>query len=261
MGIEELQKILSSTIKRLVELLINYDKNSLSFSPLTHIKYKHRESLYYRMNSIIFHLQLLIFVKNQGINILNKNIGNNNPVLLRNVIDELYYVFDDLIFNILSLIDYLGNFIGYVYINKQNRKITWNRVVKTCRDQSNELSNKELNKYIISVDKRLVNHLYEYRSILIHYNKDGSNAEHSTHFDSKGINHTLNVEAPNLFVKTLKNIKIDIKSDILDVAFNSAYESLVIAQKIVDLIAEDVIPKNEENMEKLYEEYKKRKDE
>ena len=39
----------------LIKLLIDFGRKNISLQPITHIKYKFRESLLYRLDSIIFH--------------------------------------------------------------------------------------------------------------------------------------------------------------------------------------------------------------
>ena len=79
----------------------------------------------------------------------------------------MQYILDDLIFHSVSLMDYLGDLIGFIYINNQNLK--WQGACNSAYAKNNGLSNFKISPLIIRQDKEWVNYLYDYRSSLIHY--------------------------------------------------------------------------------------------
>lgn len=43
------------------------------------------------------------------------------------------YIFDDIVFHICSIFDYVANLIGLLYLGKEKRK--WNNIVRSARDK------------------------------------------------------------------------------------------------------------------------------
>jgi hypothetical protein len=89
---------------------------------------------------------------------------------------EQQFVFDDLIFNALSLFDYVGNFVGFAFYGEQRKKAKWDRIQKYARDGDHEardhpskrISSGRAGERILRAQKDLVGILSDYRADLIH---------------------------------------------------------------------------------------------
>jgi hypothetical protein len=256
MDIVKIETLYQSAHKNLVKMLVDFGKKSIHLQSVEHPKYILRENLSYRMESSVFHLQLISYVKQRGIEKLREAETTDNPVYLIKIVREVFFTFDDLIFNLLSQIDYLGNLIGYIYLGEHKKSLQWNGIVKTCRDPKNKFENKELRDYILSEDKRFIDHLYRYRSDLIHYNKDGSEAVHCINEREEDSIHTLSIEAPEKFRKVLKNLRIQQDIDIIDLASRITEEVFIATDNILRIMAADIIPKTKMKMEAIVKAFK-----
>lgn len=245
--------------KYLIDICIDLKRKNLSLSPVGHIKYKMRDSLIYRMNAIQFHYYLLKTAKQKGLEILSNDFPNNDPIKHINIVKEIYYLFDDLIFNIASIFDYLGNFVGYIYLGESKIKIKWNGIVSSCFDKSSKIENNKLKEFIIESNKAFVNHLYGYRSDIIHEKMDGSESIKSVKIKMPGpIEHEFIIRIPKMLKSKLKYLKANNDDDITTIACMLVKKTLDITKTILEIIAEEIIPINKINIEKLVSDYKKK---
>ena len=126
-----------------------------------------RGSLLYRINAIVYHINILINQRKE----INKQIGrefsNNtaNPISIENLIIHQYYLFDDIIFNLLSMFDYISAMIGFMFENKYYK---WNSLVKSARNNNTAIGNEMFAKDIVKLHSDWVDPLLQYRSDLIH---------------------------------------------------------------------------------------------
>ncbi len=254
----QLEKYLSSINHNIIDIFIDFGKKSIKLQPATHPKYKYRDNLLYRIQSSLFHLSLISHVKNLGINRLADNEDDRNPALLMQIVREVYFSFEDLIYSLISQIDYLGNLIGYIYLGEHKGTLKWNGIAKLCRDCNHITINESLKQAIINEDRRLFNHLYKYRSNLIHYKSDGSEAIHKEQLYQNAIEHTLIIKCPEQLQLIMKNLKFECNNDILQIASLLTEEVFKTMEVIIALIAKDIVPKNKVNMERLVKEFEEK---
>ena len=82
-----------------------------------------RDSLMYRAESVLWHPHLVELVTRSA----DRRLREVHPdrakehLLLLRIGAEVFYVFDDLVFNALSLFDYVGNFVGFAFYGEQRR--------------------------------------------------------------------------------------------------------------------------------------------
>jgi CRISPR/Cas system-associated endoribonuclease Cas2 len=240
-----------------IALFVDYGKKSIELQPISHPKYKYRDNLLYRVQSSVFHLSLINHVKALGIKSLADNEKDRIPILLMQIVREVYFTFEDLVYSLISQIDYLGNLIGYIYIGEHKGNLKWNGIAKHCRaNNQNEIIG-ALKKVIVEEDRRLFNHLYEYRSNLIHYKCDGSEAIHEESFNGDNTNHSLLIKSPEKLCSIMKNIEIKKDEDISVIAYKLTEDVFKVTEVIINIIASEIIPKNKANMKIIVDEYKK----
>ncbi len=138
-----------------------------------------RDSLIYRAESVLWHPQLVELVTRSADRRLREVYPDRakEHLLLLQIGAEVFYAFDDLVFNALSLFDYVGNFVGFAFYGEQRRKAKWDRIQHFARDAAYEkrehshprISGSALGSSILEVHKTLVESLTEYRAALIHY--------------------------------------------------------------------------------------------
>jgi hypothetical protein len=109
---------------------------------------------------------------------------------------EHFYLFDDLVFNSLSLFDYVGNIVGFAFYGEQRRKAKWDRIQRFAHDPDYErrshtkprVSPSPVGQAIREVHVSFVRALTDYRAALIHYEALLGPGEVTTQFgpDARG---------------------------------------------------------------------------
>lgn len=132
------------------------------------IVYGSRDSLLYRLGSIRYHLDEYINFRT-GIETQLKSIGNFviSPIDADRVTRRYSYRLDDIIFNMCSLLDYLGKLIATTV---NDGKINdWPGLIKAARPKSqNNFNQLPTAQILLDIDQKFTGKLYEYRSELIH---------------------------------------------------------------------------------------------
>lgn len=126
-----------------------------------------RESLFYRIIAIRYHVNILINQR-KGINsqiVEHIKNGTADPFSIENLIIHQYYLFDDIIFNLLSMFDYISAMIGFMF---DNRYYKWNSLVRSARDKKTTIGKEEFSEEIVKLHSNWVDALLNYRGDLIH---------------------------------------------------------------------------------------------
>ncbi len=203
-----------------------------------------RDSIIYRLFSMRFHLYLLNDIQENIIKSMKMKFPDEDTKLFLLGRDQMLYIFDDIVFGLCSLLDYLGNMIGLVYIGQHKANIKWSGCIKSCRDKNNLLNNYSISKYLIEQDKLWVSDLYCYRSRLIHDRKDSVGAKRVITFGNETFNVNFNVGKPTMFLNIIKEYseKNDVDNQsIIDIAFWLMKKNLSVIKDVVETIRMDKI--------------------
>ena len=167
--------------------------------------YDIRDSITLRIQSVLFHFQLFDSIHNPNKKLI---VPNYSPIGTMALPIQQKFLFDSIIFNTISIYDYLGCLINFIIEkNKDRWEKTWSRLENIARTNKS-LKNTSLGKTIISCDKEWIGKLNEYRAELIHYRTEflGSSETYSL----KECKLDILILAPNQlfkYFKTLKEIK------------------------------------------------------
>lgn len=200
-----------------------------------------RESIIYRWESILFHLNNIKKIENNILKEVEQDLLSFDERIVSNGQKEVLFTFDDLIFSMCSSFDYLGNLIGVIYLN--NQKLKWNGCSDACRDINNPLSKYKIAEYIVEQDRIWITHLYKYRSKLIHYKKDNVNSNLSIRFNKKNATLFFKVDKPDMFVSIIKAYSKtnDINNhNIIDLSIWLVKEKFNTVEKMINLIISDL---------------------
>jgi len=130
-----------------------------------------RDSLNFRVDSILFHLRILQSIQLNQYNQLNKS--KDKQLEMHNhkfeFLDQQFQLFDSIIFHTISLFDYIGNLTGSICIRKP--KMKWDGIMNSVNDKNNPFSSKDISFILKKINNELVDKLYNFRSELIHYSK------------------------------------------------------------------------------------------
>ena len=151
-----------------------------------------RDSLSYRAEAVAWHPYMIRIVGDSASRRLREVHSDfaKEQQLLFHLGAEHFYLFDDLVFNALSLFDYVGNIVGFAFYGEQRRKAKWDRVQRFAHDAAFErrshpkprISPGPVGQAIREVHASLVRALTEYRAALIHYEALLGPGEVTTHF-------------------------------------------------------------------------------
>lgn len=160
-------------------------------------------SIQYRMNAVEWHLRNLcqqhsLFEQK----LAQKGLGSSEW----HEHHSLYYLFDDFIFNLISLYDYFGSFVYLSFIDPNKQKKMWGKLAKAAGDSNNEFSNCELAQKIFKHHREWVANLNDYRAEIIHYNFKRGGAKKKISIDNvkKTQKTELMYSLPSDLVKRLK---------------------------------------------------------
>jgi hypothetical protein len=159
-------------------------------------------SIQYRLSSVRWHLrnlceQHVLFEKQ-----LRSGLGGQKIAYFGKY---LYFLFDDFIFNLISLYDYFGSYFNLAFINSNKPGLMWGRMAGAARSPNNEFSYCVLGKNISKHNSEWVQKLENFRAEIIHYNiKIGGDKKKMSWTLGENLNFQLMCSIPDDVVKILK---------------------------------------------------------
>lgn len=144
---------------------------------------KRNNDLIYRNNATIWNYYQL-HAQVQKTKALISASTNRNEIVptIMNSLFPTSYNFDDVIFNLISMFDYLASLLGLVIINNPNQRHKWNQLVNILRNNETHFPN--TTNRIITAHNRWVDKLASYRGGLYHQTTDIGSAEHFFDFST-----------------------------------------------------------------------------
>lgn len=184
-----------------------------------------RDSILYRCNSLKWHTsQLSAMHANLELQLHSSFLdGLCTAQLLPLHQAGLHYLFDDIVFGNVSLLDYVANLIGLVFEGfAQRGKYRWNNAVKSATSNHGPLPNSETGNLLKQANRDWVSALQAYRGDLIHKHAILGSVSHEWKFDASGIQTSLRVDIPSNLAKLFS--KVSLPNDELDIC--SAAETI-----------------------------------
>jgi hypothetical protein len=115
--------------------------------------------------------------------------------------------------------------------------------MNSVRDKNNLLSEKGFVSLIRDYDKNWANHLYKYRSSLIHNKRDNAESTQVLEIKQEEFSINFNVQPPQMFMKNIKILKQEFPGDsisVLEVAPWLTTITLTSINKIVKCMIDDL---------------------
>lgn len=224
-------------------IILSLTKRPPSQSLIDEARITLRDSLFFRLNSVNYHLELLIDTHIKILKKIHQNMFNIDENLLGVGQNHMSYIFDDIVFNLCSILDYFGNLIGVIYIGDHKQGIKWTGCCKSARDVKNEFHNNGIAEVIDQEDRDWVDHLYKYRSRLIHNKKDNTSSSQQIQFGGDNITVTFKVDKPEMFttiIKLYSKLEDIDNHSIVDLAVwlvDKCYDSIV---NLINVIESDI---------------------
>lgn len=141
-----------------------------------------RDSIWARFDSLRFHYGLISNVERQFKTRLDRGADDKERFdIIWAALWHSQYLFDDAVFNVASLFDYLGNAVWFAFHGQNHIKKKWKRTYQAAKRPGLEAKMKGKTKIhgsrtgnaVLEAHRELVDKLYEYRSELIHNRMDG----------------------------------------------------------------------------------------
>lgn len=168
--IDRYSSIAEEFSQQVIGLVINVvvDKTgNLDLDHFTKESYHLRDSILYRLSSLGWHIYTLCNNHVKYEKQFKSDPGNHN---INNAKHALCFIFDDLIFNLISLHDYFANLVAFTLIGEDKKHIKWNRLVNTAWGKQNSFSKLDIAKDITDHEKNWVSKIQDFRAEIIHYN-------------------------------------------------------------------------------------------
>jgi hypothetical protein len=129
-----------------------------------------RNSMLYRAEAVGFHVDLLRWHLTSFLRRANADVLTNqkDPSFLHNCRNVLTFLSDDILFNAISMLDYVGNLAGYTLAGPNWQSKKWNGIVRGARDQRNPIASTTVGKLMVVLHAEWVDKLHDVRSRIIH---------------------------------------------------------------------------------------------
>lgn len=211
------------------------------FDPKNDNYFQLRDTIFFRLNSVIFHLRLLHAIQNNHIDKINSSPYNSieRYRVLDAGLQEQVQLFDSIVFHSISVFDYFGNLIDYVCNNKGQMKLKWNGLHRSVLAANNPLSQSPVSDVVKELHSNLVDKLYEHRSDLIHYTIDSGGAE--TTLNPMSAESSFTVFAPRRITRRFHELKDLSESNRLSLN----YVAFWVAEKTIDGASKLIPPLHE----------------
>lgn len=160
--------------------------------------FRRRDSVIHRGHAVGWHVHWLYSLYNQrtvGANDLEVMLDNGRAIgLLHRTISDLLVIFDDILLNAVSLLDYQAQFLAWAIAGQGVAR--WDKLVERIKQQSAEATyGAELIATIMRLDKAWVRRLVDRRNYIAH--QTASTAEGANNLDLDRLMATLTVEMPS----------------------------------------------------------------
>ena len=164
-----------------------------------------RDSLIYRAWSVQWHVNYLERQYQAFEKQLQGDITEalDSPQLLFNHRQILSYIFDDVVFNSVSMFDYVGNLVGLAYLGTKKSRLKWNGALNSSRDKSNPIHIAPVAEKLLTAHRNWVDPLMNYRGDTIHHKIDLAKANHRFGFSDGKLDAELNVHVPSSLTNTV----------------------------------------------------------
>jgi hypothetical protein len=203
--------------------------------PVDHPINEIRGSLRYRINAIKYHLIILIDQR-KGINEhIQKHFANGtaNPGSIEHLILHHYYFFDDVIFNLLSMFDYLSAMIGYMFENKYYK---WNSLVRSARNNTSIIGKETFLNKLVDLHTAWVDPLIEFRSDIIHRSPKFGDGSLNKGGYKKYIPNFTTIKVPDKLSKLLRKIDLTTNlgnKDLIDCSIKLTRYSFIASDELL----------------------------
>jgi hypothetical protein len=210
---------------------------------------KLRDSIQMRMGSVVFHCNLLANVHQaclseyrEGRHIFDKASGASTQELLMRYSQQEMYVYEDVIFHMISLFDFLGNLVCYVFRGPEGKQAKWKGAIEFAGVKMPKEKKSEYREDYLKVIEKMKKHhsefikkLQDIRASSYHYQISMPSASSSLNLMNLDASR-IEINTPEYISKWMKRIFPNIKTEsiaLMDSALILANESLLRSSDII----------------------------
>ena len=161
---------------------------------------------------------------------------------------ELSSIFDNIIFNLSSVFDYLSHMICYISRTDKSKTLYWTKLAKLCRDYKTDFEGQKVREIIDVVDRSFVGKLYDYRSRLLHNKRDKHQFTTTVSFSNqKSFEFDIKILSSNTSRQHFKVIKELIGEKTPTILFMSSYlikKTFDVIEKVLTEIKDEIKSKS-----------------
>lgn len=205
------------------------------FDPKTKPIVESRDSFLYRYSSVLWHKDILTSQHSKNEEVFRSLFltGKDDHMHLKDSHQVIFFLFDDVIFNLMSMYDYLGNYLAVLMLGADNRSIKWSGLLNALRDKSNKMNGSVIAKNIVDIDKNFVVKLSQFRGDLIHKKSHLGDGEASVDLNDE-VKATIKILIPNRLLKLLPIFSKGEEVEIIEGASRIIDESVNLIRSIID---------------------------
>jgi hypothetical protein len=202
-----------------------------------------RDSVLYRADSLIYHVDL---VKRQFASFearaYEKKFSGREQELLLSARAALTFLFDDVLFNAMSMLDYCGNLIAFAVEGPDEQKKKWVGVARSANDPATKLWGSPAAQKIRAAHREWVQKFLDLRSKVIHDRSTLGDGRMLTTFEDDALRHRLTFP---LAPRTVAHLKFLTKNsegeaDLSDAAEQVAEKAIETARTVIAQLLEDL---------------------
>jgi len=132
-----------------------------------------KNALNYRLSSVQWHLSQLSTIENQIKSEFKAFDIHEDKIDIALKYHQLSsYYFDDIVFNIISLLDYLAALLSLIFTNNKSKRFKWNQLIKSFNNTNFDFP--ITTRLMLEKHKECINKLAAYRSGVYHETADSS---------------------------------------------------------------------------------------
>lgn len=265
---KELGEAFSKTSHDLISAALNYERKISG--PFCRDIFLLRDSLSERLSAVYFHMELILDIQNSTDHVVrNAKLDIELHLFVDKQKNRIQHVFDDIIFNMMSLFDYTAGFAAYIFYGDQIRArakgydplrirssegnkfghlssilevLSWRTVAEMCNSarprnniaslKGNPMRGSVTAKKIVKWDQKLISPLRSYRNDVIHNRTDFGGGGFSISFGKRS-NSKFTAHPPIRFRSHFDFGNPGDKQTIIDAAFWLSQQAMNALQELI----------------------------
>ncbi len=167
-----------------------------------------------------------------------KNGSDSTEYLIKSL-NENFYLFDDILFNLVSMFDYLGNIICYFCKGQTGLKGKWKTANRLSKEKHSLLENDGASKTIKRANDDFIRYLTEIRASIFHYENRRGGIKGSLFLDEEAIVPELKCSISKKLNKFFVRVTSSEKEDVIDLhksIFEIVQTSFVLGNEVIEAL-------------------------